>query len=156
MERRPLNGGQIGCALSHYNVLRTIVERQLPWAIVLEDDVAVIEDFPDALRPVLEQLAVVPGADIVYLGHGHAAEVPCNNAGLTRISRASFAYCTHALLVSLSGAEKILRNFAPLVWPVDHHFVFGVAEGVLEGYLCTPQIVLTNELSDNSIINSEP
>ena len=123
------------------------------WAIVLEDDVNIEPRFAEELEGVLADRCL-DDADIVYLGHGHAAPVDDSDIGV--LVRAEFAYCTHALLISLLGARRILEHFVPLVWPVDHHYVFGVSQGVLNGYLCRPEIVHTNDLSDDSIINNEP
>jgi glycosyl transferase, family 25 len=47
-----LTKGAIGCALSHFYVYKQIVEKHLPYAIVLEDDVVISNDFV----PVVEKL----------------------------------------------------------------------------------------------------
>jgi len=46
---RPLNRGEIGCALSHRLIYRKMLEREEPFAVVLEDDVALSERFPEAV-----------------------------------------------------------------------------------------------------------
>lgn len=47
--KRPINDGEIGCALSHRKVWQRIVDEQLPYALVLEDDVTL----DHALKPFL-------------------------------------------------------------------------------------------------------
>ena len=41
----PLNNGEIGCYLSHYNLWRRIVDEQIPAAVILEDDAMWNTDF---------------------------------------------------------------------------------------------------------------
>ncbi|MEI8278499.1 MAG: glycosyltransferase family 25 protein [Bacteroidota bacterium] len=43
---RELKKGEIGCFLSHYSVLKKIVDLELPSAIVMEDDIILSKNFP--------------------------------------------------------------------------------------------------------------
>lgn len=59
----PLWPGAVGCFMSHLHVLRRIIDYDLPWAVVLEDDV-----FPVNPPPRFHSgLALPEGFDIVYL-----------------------------------------------------------------------------------------
>jgi glycosyl transferase, family 25 len=51
-----LTKGAIGCALSHYYVYKQIVERDLPYAVVLEDDVVISDDFMLVIEKVVPHL----------------------------------------------------------------------------------------------------
>lgn len=39
--KRPIKDGEIGCALSHRKVWQKVLEQQLPYALILEDDVTI-------------------------------------------------------------------------------------------------------------------
>ena len=44
--------GEIGCALSHHGIYRRIVERDLPGALILEDDALLGRDLPAVLKSI--------------------------------------------------------------------------------------------------------
>ena len=49
-EKRIMNAGEVGCALSHIGVYKKIEEQKLPFALVLEDDALISGDLPRVLR----------------------------------------------------------------------------------------------------------
>jgi glycosyl transferase, family 25 len=49
IELRDMTPGEVGCALSHQKVYDKIVERDLPYALVLEDDAVLSPDLPEVL-----------------------------------------------------------------------------------------------------------
>lgn len=51
-----LTKGAICCALSHYSVYQLVIERNLPYALVLEDDVILKKGFIEALEHAVLQL----------------------------------------------------------------------------------------------------
>jgi glycosyl transferase, family 25 len=63
---RPLGLGEIGCALSHVNVAKEIIYRNLPFAIILEDDVLLTNEFKKIL-PNLYKLDNI-NFDFIMLG----------------------------------------------------------------------------------------
>ena len=65
LEDRSLRAGEVGCALSHAFVYAEIVKRQLPWALVLEDDGILHPDLPMVLK-ALEKGPLKQG-DLVFL-----------------------------------------------------------------------------------------
>lgn len=42
--------GEIGCYLSHYNLWRSIVTQDIPYAVILEDDAVLEDDFPEIIN----------------------------------------------------------------------------------------------------------
>ena len=62
--RRIMDDAEFGCALSHIKTWRTMVERDLDWALVLEDDATVLEPAVKYLEDGHYQLA-----DITQLGY---------------------------------------------------------------------------------------
>lgn len=51
-----LTRGALGCALSHYSVYKQILERSIPYAIILEDDVFVQKEFPHIVDLAIKQM----------------------------------------------------------------------------------------------------
>lgn len=117
-----LSPGEIGCYASHLRAWRTIVERDLPHALVLEDDVQIDKDANQLLS---ELLRVLPsGWDYVHMdgrsrNRGFAArplKQLIGNHDLVRYARIPDGAV--AYLISYQGAQKLLvpRNRSA---PVD-------------------------------------
>jgi glycosyl transferase family 25 len=51
---RDMTAGEMGCVLSHRGVMRMIVEQDIPYALVLEDDAQLAPDLPEVLHALME------------------------------------------------------------------------------------------------------
>jgi len=51
-----LTRSAIGCALSHYNIYKEVLRRDLPYAIIFEDDIVLKKDFQKTIEALLPQL----------------------------------------------------------------------------------------------------
>jgi glycosyl transferase, family 25 len=100
--------GEIGCYASHLVAARTIVERGLPYAIILEDDALVDDDMRDIVEAAIRELS---DWDVIGLSgakqYPHRCLAPLGARSLVRYSR--FPKVTAAYVLSRSGAEKLLR-----------------------------------------------
>ena len=119
-----LRAGEVGCYASHLQAMQTIADRDLDFAVVLEDDAVLPPNFEDAVRTVLD--AVPPSSwDIVLLyGTPTRAYKPVAPLGaqlgkVVRYSRVPSG--TVAYLVNAKGARKFLRP-RKIAWPIDTDF----------------------------------
>lgn len=114
-----LSPGEIGCYLSHVRFWEIVVQRGLPHALVLEDDVlcsprlqevvdeALASGVPfDALR--LSALRPIRGETLATLSGGERIVLPTKNPSGTQ-----------AYLVTLEGARRMLARLAVLNCPID-------------------------------------
>jgi glycosyl transferase family 25 len=146
-----LSPGEIGCYLSHVNSWKTVIQRRLSYAIVLEDDVIIrpnlmnlVEeitalDIPlDAVR--LSALLPVRGIPVVSLS-GNVRLVlpikpPCGAQGY---------------LVSLDGAKHLLSRLAipkqPIDFALDRYWKYGLCIPVL-----FPSVVEEDRLMESTIV----
>ncbi|MEM6836193.1 MAG: glycosyltransferase family 25 protein [Cyanobacteria bacterium P01_C01_bin.120] len=62
------SNGVLGCFLSHLEILKLAERENLQNVVIMEDDLAIPNDFAAAVRPVCQQLATTPW-DVVLLGH---------------------------------------------------------------------------------------
>ncbi len=53
---RELTKSEIGCAISHIGIYRKIVNENIPYALILEDDVCLTESLPEILQQLEGQL----------------------------------------------------------------------------------------------------
>lgn len=92
--------GKQGCMLSHLNVLQYVIQHEIPYFIVFEDDVLFYEKW-SALAP--EYYANTPKTyDLLYLGAW--IEGACNTPITTNP-----CLCTNAMAMTLEGARRIYR-----------------------------------------------
>ena len=114
--RIDMSVGELGVALSHRNLWKHIVSRNLQSCLILEDDA--INFSPDFQEKCIETMKSVPGDwDIVLLGfwlHRGEKGYPINN----KISRVRDFCLLHCYALSLRGARKLL-NLTPIDMPLD-------------------------------------
>ncbi|MDA8855992.1 glycosyltransferase family 25 protein [Porticoccaceae bacterium] len=118
--RRPLGLGEIGCYISHIRAWKTIVDRKLSCALILEDDIMIDEGLGQLIKAISKSSN---SFDVVKLysknntpklldsmpfGEKHRLcrfkKIPIGNQGQ---------------LVSLSGATNLLNTYEKFGRPVD-------------------------------------
>ena len=122
---RRLNGGELGCFLSHRDCARRFLETKAPYGIVLEDDMIMAPQMPDILPMIMEWLEKQGIAwDLVNLGPGSLKiATPLQRFGETELFRAHyFPVRTSGLIWSRQGAAAFLADERRILTPVDNYF----------------------------------
>jgi glycosyl transferase, family 25 len=132
--------GEIGCYLSHVEVMRAFVAGPARFALVLEDDVLLGETLPSVLRALMAH----PGRwDMVKLSAVHSGTpVPVLELTAGHKLAVMLSRCTgsSAYLINRHAAEAYLRRdggLLPMQLPYDHVFDRGWDLG-LKVRLVTP------------------
>ena len=124
-----LTRGEVACALSHFGVHEKIINENLERVIILEDDVAIGEDFLGVLR---SRAKFPRDAELIFYHHGKAKSFPWRRKRIyknyriaryrapTKHSKRSIVSAA-AYELTRSGAEKMLRDAFPIKLPVDVH-----------------------------------
>jgi glycosyl transferase family 25 len=114
--------GELGCYLSHVEVMRRVVAGGAPFALVLEDDVLLKDSLPAVLRGLMAQ----PGRwDMVKLSGVHSGTpVPYLEVAPGHRLAVMLSRCTgsSAYLMNRRAAEAYLRGLLPMALPYDHVF----------------------------------
>ena len=118
---RPLTAGEIGCYLSHINCWERIIDSQLDFALILEDDAVPSDILPEIIRSTQHY---PPGWDVIKLATGPrqkeiTAEKLLSQIDLSVVSFAKIPSTATAQLVSVAGAQKLLSNRKLFGRPVD-------------------------------------
>lgn len=117
---KELNVGEIGCYLSHVNCWNMMVEQQLDYALILEDDSILHSEFVsliDSIGKLSSQW------DYIKLCHGRKQKEVINTIELS--DDFSLSTClklpssTRGQFVSISGAKKLLATALPITRPID-------------------------------------
>jgi glycosyl transferase, family 25 len=125
-----MDAGALGCYASHIKAWQKILRKNLPYALVLEDDAILAPRLPQLLSDVLT--ALPSGWDMVHLGTEpdravcEVARVGCRRiVQFSRVPPGAVGY-----LLSRGGARKLLKA-EPRRWPIDtdtrRPWLFGLA-----------------------------
>lgn len=116
-----LQPGEYGCAQSHLNILKQIVDEQIPLALVVEDDLVVA----NGLQLVANTLANLPAdGELMMLNVWTAHLARDASSGHTELFRRVTvpSYTTLSYVVSLEGARKLLEYCSPIKEQIDYAF----------------------------------
>ena len=108
----PLRPGEVGCWASHLLVMQEIILRDLPYAVVLEDDVRLSADFKAALR----HLGSMPqGWGLLrFAGETNRAVIPVgcfgNDPAVTLVKYGRIPMGMGAYAISRQGATAVRRS----------------------------------------------
>ncbi len=142
----PMTRGEIGCFLSHRHVWLDILDKKIPYALILEDDTSLdSKSVPVIQRQIEELTALDPSWNLLFLGRNEDLAqnlyrvsenlvVPGRSWGL-------FAYVVSA------KAARILANKSRTITVAADIFVSSIS---LPGkYACAPSLCSVNkEISD--------
>ncbi|XP_064841903.1 procollagen galactosyltransferase 1-like [Oncorhynchus masou masou] len=120
---RPLTKGELGCFLSHYNIWKEISERGLKSSLVIEDDLRFEVFFKRRLMNLMSEVESQGlDWDLIYIGRKRMqVDRPEKSVpNIHNLVEADYSYWTLGYMMSLQGAQKLLRA-EPLkrILPVD-------------------------------------
>lgn len=153
-----LTPAQIGCYLSHLKAYYQIIEQDLDYAIILEDDVKLSEWFTN-LENIIKTLP--KNFDICWIGNSRAKwpRNPCNiipdyDYNLIKnnkvndyvykiddhaISTMNYPMGGYGLVISKNAAKKIIEDDKHFIIPIDNYLVFNEN---LERYMTVPSVIV--------------
>lgn len=145
-----LSKGEIGCYLSHRKCWEYMVERQLDYAVILEDDFTLQEDI-NSLRRYID--AIDRPWDCIKLMEYQdkrkaVFSLPCLDKQLIRYDK--IPSCTCAYVLSLSGAKKMLVHSEKISRPIDIDFQYWWESDILI-YGLKPYMVAVNPAQESTI-----
>jgi len=116
---RQLSLGEIGCAIGHYQGIKEVVEKNIPYALFFEDDVifndTFKEDFNSKVKNIPQDFDLVSLGDCCNIGV-YGEDV---GGGFHRILPPR-GRCGYAHILSLKACKKLLENL-PFQYPIDWH-----------------------------------
>jgi GR25 family glycosyltransferase involved in LPS biosynthesis len=112
--------GHISCTYKHYLILKDIVEKQHPFAVIMEDNIEFRGNVPDALSRYLKDLPddwdCVFDSD--YFGMKYDGQItPATSVYKTGTSKGA-----HFMFLTLSAATKLYNNILPFHEGSDHMY----------------------------------
>jgi glycosyl transferase, family 25 len=158
---RELTKGELGCALSHLSIYHKMLDNNIQRAIVLEDDIYLVED----CTKVINSLDRLPNNwELILLGYYSNVQTelatPSSFRYRTSISDkyecvrlVRLAFGTHGYLINLNGAKKLSSQLTTIIKPIDY---YTGTDTDINMYAIRPRIVrLHPQYKENSIIETE-
>ena len=136
--------GQLACFLSHYKIWQIIAENNLDYAIVMEDDIKIFDNFNENINKVFNNLPVK--FDYVHLFlHPSKIDDDYDDEEEGSIRHAVENFGTVAYIITKRGAKKMLKitNFLGIHAPVDRQINFYVENNIIKAYMVKKPFVLT-------------
>ena len=138
--------GEVGCYLSHLQILKDFVLSKQKYCLILEDDMHLEKNFKIDLRDALQECP--EDWDLLYLfAIPKQKKLSTTIKGKKYILKAPRLWYTCAYLVSQKGARKIIDNIQPMrANPIDEHFGDLVDQKKLQAFIAKKKI--TNNIGD--------
>jgi glycosyl transferase, family 25 len=125
-----LSPGEIGCALSHLKIYKTMTEENIPYALIFEDDIQFSPAFtPSILMQIESFIQKVPESQpqviLLYDTGFKSKQLTKLNQTIT-INKTVNGFTTHAYLINLQAAKNILAIQSPLKFEIDawKHYIY--------------------------------
>jgi len=174
---KPLNKGEIACALSHREIYHAMTENNWKRLLIFEDDVIPDDQNLSLLPGVFSEL---PGNwELLYLGYLKNERINYGKQlkqawykiqgglGLTKLPysmiknllprplsahllRAGYHDCTHAYAVHIEAAKKIIKLQTPVRYRADNAISHLVLKDSIHAFTCTPPLFHQEVFIDKS------
>jgi GR25 family glycosyltransferase involved in LPS biosynthesis len=104
--KRNLRHAEISLVLKHIEIIKNIIKNNYNSVLVLEDDVKFVDNFTEKFNEYIKELP--DNWDICWVGS--CCNLHANIIEGKHIYRENGSRCTHAFIISLNGANKILSE----------------------------------------------
>lgn len=138
-----LTSGAVGCFLSHLNIYQYIVNHNLDYSFILEDDTKpTIYNYKQYLRHVFKYIP--EDADVVLLHYilpqVNKYNIISVNTALSKVQPNKFQFwCLDSYIITKKGAKKILDNFNKITMQIDSFLTKLHREGKINIYITNKQ-----------------
>ena len=128
---REMTLGEIGCALSHQSVYRKMIDERISWAMIVEDDAALGNDFLELLDVISKQINSST-SEIILFSHVErytqwGRKRIFDRYSLVKPTRANGSQC---YLLTVTAAHALLRLNYPICRPIDRWIDFMKSDAV--------------------------
>lgn len=111
--------GSIGCYLSHMGCWKIVVDRNLPFVLICEDDIKIDKPINDSIELLLDEAP--SGWDIIHVGHHKQLNLFSSTIKTPNFTMRKFTkwISLSGYLVSAKGCRALLKNAVPIRYQVD-------------------------------------
>lgn len=136
-----LTKGEIGCALSHIKIYQQMVNDNIEYALILEDDAVIPQNIEETINHIIQQ--DINSKSNVYLLSKVISYIE-NKKLHSNIYQAYHACGTHGYLINLNAAKKLLGSLNPVRYEADMWWIFRFRK-YINVYCLIPHLINTND-----------
>ena len=149
-----MTAGEFGVYCSHVEIWKEIVDKKTEYALILEDDAELKDDFAENLEQVLHSQP--KDWDIIYLFLGNQKNkkfipIPNNELLLKLEADGTYTFMMLAMLVSQSGAKKLLDYTKTFSFPIDVELSNAINENMISAYVTKSFLVTERNFQRSTI-----
>lgn len=114
--------GEIGCALSHLKIYQKIVDENIPYALILEDDAIFDAEFPKYLKEIENFLSQKPNFELVclmYQGDKYLKNLNLKTNKRISLYKMRAGTGTYGYVITKAAAKKLLNSNTPVILEAD-------------------------------------
>lgn len=154
-EKTSLTLPELGCALSHINIYKRIVENNDSVALILEDDIKINRDIIDIIKYISENNnsnkanVIILGKVNEYIDHFKKRINKKYSIATAIDSSGTYCYCVNTL-----AAKKLLQFLQP-VWLVADEWKLMREKNIIRLKAIVPSPITFTEHANNSTISNE-
>ena len=141
-----LTNGEIGCALSHIGVYREIIRRDLPYALIIEDDAILDNRTLDFMRDFEKK---TKNGIFLLTGDFEYAKNKKIKLGNFKVFPVAKAVRTTGYIITLKTAKKMVDFLLPIRYEADMFEIFRTC-GNVKIYATLPHLIETNDRDKRS------
>lgn len=147
--------GVVGCALSHIELWKSLVNSKDDFMIILEDDIELVDNFKQKLNLTMIYLEQNPHIDVIMLGHHLWSHIKQNKTNdhpiISKIHYDDYMGGTFGYVISKAGACKYLQiiRFFGVQNGIDRFMHYQFSK--MEVAVCHPHIILSDFECNNGV-----
>lgn len=153
---RGLTISEIGCAMSHLKAYQTIISQDLPYALILEDDILIVPEFKDTLDGIESVLKQSNFLDVILLGGDNFWYTKWGATSIYHkhsiVKTHHDVWYTYSYIITQEIARKMIDKITPIFTVIDHWDYYN-RKGWCNVYAVVPNIVIPS--SDSLLSNIE-
>ena len=148
----PLFDGEIGCYLSHYRLLQHIVKQKIEYAVILEDDLIMQDDWYDVAKMLANSYHAWDAVRLCGLRKRKFDKLESLDAGYCLAKLHNTACGAQAYMVTHQGAKKLLHLLRFMTLPVDitldGYWQEDIAFYAVQPYVIAPNQAVVSTIDD--------
>ena len=151
---RPLIRNEIGCVLSHKKIYKILVQENIDYALIMEDDVEFSDDFLEVVSKLTKNFP--RRWDIIALGNIVTPIARVKKSYVNSIKISAFYklvrpverfYGTQGYFISQSGARKLIKETQKIFLPADW---YTGNPDLLKNYVVSPNLIFHLEQDERN------
>ena len=146
LNRREYKGGEYGCYLSHFMIIKTIYEANIGgYSLIFEDDANITTS--NFQEDVAKIALSVEDFDILFLGNLNENHGEQYKDNIFHVHRDSPMYGTHAYMIKNCNADRVYHSLLTMHKAIDNQYKELIDSEILKGYVIFPSMVSQYEFS---------